>query len=234
MSKGFTFKQFTVCHDRCAMKVGTDGVLLGAWARGGRRMLDIGSGTGLIALMLAQRFDGARIDGVEVDGEAVAQSRENVAASPFADRIAIHETDFRHFQPQAPYDAIVSNPPFFLNGLKNPDEGRSTARHSDPLFFKSFFRFSKQWLADSGEVSLIIPSEHYEDIATEAYLLGFLLSRRVWVRSSPRKPVGRCLLAFAKRRMGMPEAQEVCLMETGGRQSDWYREKVFQFIIHNS
>jgi tRNA1Val (adenine37-N6)-methyltransferase len=231
MSNGFTFKRFRVRHDRCAMKVGTDGVLVGAWARGGRRMLDIGSGTGLIALMLAQRFDEAWVDGLEVDAEAVAQSRENIAASPFADRIAIHQTAFQYFRPQTPYDAIVSNPPFFLNGLKNPDDGRTRARHSDPMFFKSFFRFSKQWLADSGEVSLVIPSEHYEDVSAEAYLLGFLLSRRVWVRSSPRKPVERCLLAFAKRRTGMPEEREVCLMENGGEISTWYKEITCEFYL---
>lgn len=231
MSIGFTFRQFAVRHDRCAMKVGTDGVLLGAWAHGGRRMLDIGSGTGLVSLMLAQRFAGARVDGVEVDAGAVAQSRGNVAASPFAGRIAIHETAFQRFCPPAPYDAIVSNPPFFLNGLKNPDDSRSKARHADLLFFKSFFRFSKQWLSGPGEVSLVIPSEHYEAIAAEAYLLGFLLSRRVWVRSSCRKPVERCLLAFAKRRTKMPEEREVWLMEDGGEQSDWYRELTHEFYL---
>lgn len=198
-------------------------------------MLDIGSGTGLISLMLAQRYANAWIDGVEVDGEAVVQSRENVAASPFADRIAIHETAFQHFSPQAPYDAIVSNPPFFLNGLKNPDNSRAGARHADPLFFKAFFRFSKQWLSAEGEVSLIIPSEHYEAISAEAYLLGFLLSRRVWVRSTPRKPVERCLLAFSKRRPGMPEEREVCLMDKGGKKSEWYRKMTDEFfVIHNS
>ena len=112
----FKFKQFTIWQSDCAMKVGTDGTLLGAWAQassGPCRILDIGTGTGLIALMMAQRYPQASVVGVDIDASAVNQAKENVKASPFADRIAIFETDICHFIADQPFDAIVCNPPFF-------------------------------------------------------------------------------------------------------------------------
>ena len=124
----FRFQQFIVHHDRCAMKVGTDGVLLGAWARGGARILDVGTGTGLIALMMAQRYEQATVDAVEIDTEACQQAIDNVAESPFTNRINVICDAVQHFSMESErlkaYDAIVSNPPFFENALKNPDKGR--------------------------------------------------------------------------------------------------------------
>lgn len=231
MPNGFTFKQFSVRHDRCAMKVGTDGVLIGAWARGGGRMLDIGAGTGLVSLMLAQRFPEAKVEGVETDAEAVEQCRGNIAASPFADRVRVYASAFQNFVPDAPYDAIVSNPPYFLNGMKNNDESRAAARHSDVTFFKDFFRFSKQWLRPSGEVSLVLPADGVDEVSAEAYLKGMMLCRRVWVRTVPGKPVERCLLSFAKQRFSAPEMGEVCLMNSDGRRSSWYDNLTHDFYL---
>lgn len=124
MKNRFDFKQFSICQDQCSMKVGTDGVLLGAWADGGRRILDIGTGTGIIALMMAQRFPDAAIDAIEIDHDACRQAAGNIAATPFADRIRIHECPIQHFQTTMRYDAIVSNPPYFINSMKNPDKKR--------------------------------------------------------------------------------------------------------------
>lgn len=117
------------------MKVGTDGVLLGAWAQGGTRILDIGTGTALIALMLAQRFPDAHVTGIDIDDEACQQARENVANTPFADRVEVVHEALQAFIPQegGVYDSIVSNPPYFHNSLKNPDERRAQARHTDAL-----------------------------------------------------------------------------------------------------
>ena len=232
MPNGFTFKQFSVRHDRCAMKVGTDGVLIGAWARGGRRLLDIGAGTGLVSLMLAQRFPSATVEGLEIDAEAAAQCQENMAASPFADRVKVYASAFQDFVPDSPYDAIVSNPPYFLNGMKNNDESRAAARHSDVTFFKDFFSFSKQWLRPSGEVSLVLPANDVEEISAEAYLMGMMLCRRVWVRTMPDKPVERCLLSFAMQRFSPPEMEEVCLMDSDGRRSSWCENLTCDFYLH--
>ena len=109
---GFKFKQFEIHQDRCAMKVGTDGVLLGAWAPGGKRILDVGSGTGLISLMMAQRFPEAQVLGIDMDGEACEEAAENVAASPFAGSVHVSHCPLQDFLSSQPYDAIVSNPPF--------------------------------------------------------------------------------------------------------------------------
>ena len=128
----FRFKQFAVRQDRCPMKVGTDGVLLGAWAEvrpGDRRMLDVGTGTGLIALMLAQR-SAAWITAVDIDVECATQAAENFAASPWADRLDAVSVAVQRYDPVEKFDLIVSNPPYYVDSLLSPDEGRNTARHA--------------------------------------------------------------------------------------------------------
>ena len=146
----FNFKQFTVYHDLCARKVGTDGVLLGALADGGKRILDIGTGTGLIALMMAQRFPGAHITGIDIDRDAVLQAQSNVAASPFANSIDIIQTDFADFTTTDTYDSITCNPPFFENSAPCPDEKRSMARHTASLPFSTPISKTARLLADNG------------------------------------------------------------------------------------
>lgn len=151
----FAFKKFVIHQDRCAMKVGTDGVLLGAWANGGSRILDIGTGTGLIALMMAQRFAEATIDAVEIDAEAAAQARENVATNAYADRISIAETAIQLYPTHHKYDAIVSNPPFFIDSLLTPNAQRTTARHACALKYCELFAAVKVLLDSDGEFSAI-------------------------------------------------------------------------------
>ncbi|MFM2293328.1 MAG: hypothetical protein RIS29_3141, partial [Bacteroidota bacterium] len=130
----FRFKQFTVFHDRCAMKVGIDGVLLGCWTNVAdtSMVLDIGTGTGLIALMIAQRTD-AHIDAIDIDEGAFEQAMINVQASPWSSRLNVVLSSLQDFVSDKKYDLIVSNPPYFINSLKNPDEQRTTARHTDSL-----------------------------------------------------------------------------------------------------
>lgn len=229
MSEGFDFKMFSVRHDRCAMKVGTDGVLLGAWASGGERLLDIGTGTGIVALMMAQRFADAMVDAVEIDADAAAQAADNVARSPFAHRINVFHTSFEAFVPQHQYSAIVSNPPYFLNGLVAADGARTTARHAEDNFFEHFFRFAKRWLCADGEVSLILPAQSIEAVSREAYLKGFLLSKRILLRTTPSKSAERCLIAFAKQRDNEPQISEECLLTSEGQRSEWADELTKEF-----
>ena len=144
-SDSFRFRQFELRQDRCAMKVGTDGTLLGAWAlmpgEASGRVLDIGTGTGLIALMMAQRYPEAEVTAIDIDAGAVSQARENVAASPFARRVTVMEMALQQMgetspvadQPSSRYDAIVCNPPFFVNSLVCPDARRTAARHASSL-----------------------------------------------------------------------------------------------------
>jgi tRNA1Val (adenine37-N6)-methyltransferase len=229
----FHFKQFSICQDTCALKVGTDGVLLGSWAQGGKRILDIGTGTGLIALMMAQRFPDAVVDAVEIDADAAAQAMENVKASPFADRIYIHETaiqKFTPFPPQGTFDSIVSNPPFFQQSLKAPDAKRTLARHTDSLSFRDLIKSAVRLLAATGEFSVVIPFNMRTSLIDEAIIQGLSLSRSVAVKTVPHKAAKRYLLAFRKEHSENIVEQEVVMTESGER-SPWYQELTKDFYL---
>lgn len=231
MSISFQFKKFTVLQDHCAMKVGTDGVLLGAWAQGGHRVLDIGTGTGLIALMMAQRFPQALIDAIEIDHDAAVQAAENVACSPFADRVHIIESALQTFKPTTHYNIIVTNPPFFAHSLRAPESSRSLARQTDSLPFAAIFSFAIEYLAPDGELSAIIPSDYLDEFSQEAFLRGLFLSRQYNVRTVERKPAKRCLVAFSPSRPDAFDRRDVVLLEEGNKRSCWYRELTRDFYL---
>lgn len=224
----FTFRQFSVRQDRCAMKVGTDGVLLGAWADGGSRILDIGAGTGLISLMMAQRFPGALIDGVEADVEAADQAADN--AKPFP-QVAIHAVRLQDWEPPEPYDCIVSNPPFFIDSLKNPSRQRSLARHDVDLSFADIVSFAKRWLTETGQLSVILPADVVEQFSEIAYFSGFRMCRQSLVQTTECKPFKRQLLAFSKSMTCPLVRTEHCLLQANGSRSDWYADITKDFYI---
>lgn len=226
----FRFKRFEIRQDHSAMKVGTDGVLLGAWAEGGARILDIGAGTGLIALMMAQRFPAAEVDGVDIDREACEEARENVQASPFAERVRICHARLQDYHAE-PYDAIVSNPPFFVGSLKNPDERRTLARHSDSLPFSDLFSGVKRLLKPGGIFSVIIPEEVKDDFVSEGYVAGFRLVGTCSVRTVARKPPKRCLLAFCQDGKRAFVSEEGILNAAGGQRSEWYANLTRDFYL---
>ncbi|MDR1525222.1 MAG: methyltransferase [Tannerella sp.] len=156
----FQFKQFSVWHDRCAMKVGTDGVLLGAWVPVGHAacsVLDVGAGTGLVAMMIAQRNTEAEIDAVEIDKDACEQALENIGKSPFGGRINVIHQSFPEYAAAKKYDLIVSNPPFFAHSLKCPDQKRSAARHNDTLPLGLLVEHALEMLSECGRIALILP-----------------------------------------------------------------------------
>lgn len=235
MTDGFRFRQFSVRHDRCAMKVGTDGVLLGAWAPGGRSILDIGTGTGLIALMMAQRFPEAHVTGIDIDGDAALQARENAAVSPFAPRIEVAHSSLAGFvaaaSPPLSFDSIVCNPPFFLHSLKNPDARRSVARHADSLPFADLFRGVAALLAPSGVFSAIVPAEVFEAFTAEASIAGLFVSRLTRVRTTPRKPPKRSLVAFSRLRPDTLVEEECVMSQSDGSRSEWYRGLTTEFYL---
>lgn len=219
----FRFKQFTVSQARCAMKVGTDGTLLGAWARGGQRVLDIGTGTGLIALMMAQRFSSAHVTGIDINPDAVLQAKANVTLSPFADRISIEQADVKHFQAQ-PFDAIVSNPPFFVDSLESPDEQRTLARHASSLSYAALMAAAWQLLTDEGELSVIIPFDCKARLEAEVMVQGFFKVREWAVKTTPQKMPRRFLMAFRKH-PGVLDIGE------GTIGSAWYHELTKDFYL---
>ena len=197
----FAFKQFTIHHDRCAMKVGTDGVLLGAWVNlsNSHRILDIGTGTGLIALMMAQRCNDSNITAIDIDTEAVSQANENIQASPWKDRVIAIQQDIRSFHPNKSFDTIVSNPPYFINSLKSSDTQRNTARHTDTLSAEDLIQKADELLTDEGRFSIILPTEQIENLIQISERVGLYPSRCTHVITRPGLMPKRTLMEFCKR-----------------------------------
>lgn len=210
-----------------ALRIGTDGVLIGAWADApaeASRMLDVGAGCGLIALMLAQRYPGAGIVASEIDVDSVADMRLNIANSPWPDRITVAEGDFRGVE--GAFDMIVSNPPYFTSGELAPDAARARARHASELSPLSLVRFAAERLTENGVLAMIAPMEIDKDIEAEAAFCRLHLRRRTDVATSPRRGVTRVLWAFAKTQGEVPEKNRIDL------NSDDYKILTKDFYLH--
>lgn len=209
-----------VRHDKCAMKVGTDGSLLGAWAHAGqsRKILDVGTGTGLIALMLAQRSE-ATIDAIDIDADACLQARENVAASPFAERVNVYHMPLSEYAPlhEGRYDLIVSNPPYFADSLKCPDRKRSMARHTDTLPLRDLLRDCRRLLATNGRIALILPYDQRENVLNACQENTLFLSEEVEVSSVENAKPKRWLIELSADPVTSPLLSQLTL-ETRERQ----------------
>ncbi len=199
----FSFKQFTVFHHKCAMKVGIDGVLLGAWAdvSNTENALDVGTGSGLIALMLAQRCD-AEIKGIDIEPNAVIQAYENVNDSPWKLRISIEQTSLQDFAENSPkkYDLIVSNPPYFVDSLKNPDENRTLARHTDSLSHTELLLYSNLLLTHIGKLAVILPLNQGLEMIKNAEKTKFYCNKITYVYPKPDVDIKRVLLEFSQEK----------------------------------
>ncbi|MEG1585272.1 MAG: methyltransferase [Bacteroidales bacterium] len=196
----FRFKQFTVYQEKCAMKVGTDGVLLGAWCsiEGKKRVLDIGTGTGLISLMIAQRNEEVIIDALEIDDDAAIQAADNFGRSPWADRLTAIRSDFMEYMPSQAikYDLIVSNPPYFENSLKADCGKRTQARHTDTLSFEDLLLHASRLLSPEGVLSLVYPIDIDEKVQRQALLNGLICNRQTFVKGNPTANPKRVLSEF--------------------------------------
>jgi tRNA1Val (adenine37-N6)-methyltransferase len=202
MSAGFQCKKFYVAHDRCAMKVGTDGLLLGAFAPvppPGGDILDIGAGSGLISLMLAQRTAGANaIDAIELDPAAAEQAAANVANSPWPNAIRLIKGDILTYSSGKRYRLIVSNPPFFQQSLLSPDQRRTQARHTDSLPFGALLQKTAELLHSEGIFALILPLSSAQSLLVLAQAQGWFVAQYCAVRSNDTKPVQRVLLCLSR------------------------------------
>ena len=227
----FRFKQFFIEDSKCAMKVGTDGVLLGAWAPivfsnqcSVFRILDVGTGSGLIARMLMQRCPEAEVEGIDIDEAAVDQAREN--------GVKAYCSSLQKWQDS--YDLIVSNPPYFQNSLKNPDEGRKAARHTDTLSYAELVHHSARLLTEHGLLALILPAEAENEIRQLAAVENLFLTHVTRVFSKEGKKPKRVLLAFSLNTgiTGYRYTDDILVLEDekGGRSLP-YQELCKEFYL---
>jgi tRNA1Val (adenine37-N6)-methyltransferase len=226
----FRFKQFTIHDDRCAMKVGTDGVLLGAWTDCGKalQVLDIGTGSGLLALMIAQRQPEARVTALEIDETAFLQAFENATASPFAERISIFHTALQQFRPPSPFDLIVCNPPFFKVSSTAPDAQRNLARQAEQLALEDIFGFCRDHLTVSGQLSIIFPV--YGETEQIAASFGLFTARRTWVKGMPHLPAKRVLYTFRKKNTETIE-EEIVIESSRHEYTEVYKSLLKDFYL---
>lgn len=212
----FQFKQFSIEQDRCAMKVGTDGVLLGAWSpipENVFSVLDIGAGTGIIALMIAQRSFAEQIDAVEIDEEAYEQAVENFENSPWSDRLFCFHAGLDEFveEPEDEYDLIISNPPFYTEDYKTENEQRDLARFADAMPFEELIEAVALLLSESGIFSVIIPykeEEKFIALAKEVDLFTIKITR---VKGTPTSEIKRSLLAFSRNEIESVPVDELTI-----------------------
>lgn len=218
MSGIFRFKQFSVSQAGCAMKVNTDGVLLGALAAADqpKTILDIGTGTGVIGLMLAQRFGNSCIDAVEIDQVAAQTAQANFVKAPFADRLTLYPVSFEHFfndHPDKRYDLIASNPPFYINSLESPGAGKALAKHTDKDFFERLVIAAADALAVDGLLWLILPLDTAKMVKDMAVVNGLYLHQMISIRSYPESAPHREVLVFGRSAIEITRSELVIYAE---------------------
>lgn len=220
----FRFKQFSIAHDRATMKVGTDGVLLGAWTAvdQAKRILDVGTGTGVIALIMAQQSsDRAHIDAIDISEAAGTQAIENVANSPWPAKIKVYHQSLQDFT-ASPFDLIVSNPPYFNKSYKPPTEKRMQARHTETLSHETLLQNAKRLLAPHGKLNLILPVAEGKQLLEQATKMDWWCSRLCTFYSRKEKPPERLLLELQLQAVPTVE-QELILYESGNVWSSDYQ-----------
>ena len=231
----FNFKQFSVNQDSCSMKVGTDGVLLGAWAEVSKensRILDIGTGTGVISLMIAQRNESASIDAIDVDYDAVEQANSNFVASPWSQRLTTYCISLQDFCSQKKYDYIVSNPPYFINSFKA--EGmRGVARHTDTLSYSELIDGVLRLLNEEGVFSVILPYIESNIFIVQSALKGLFCNKRMDIKGVADKPIKRVLLQMSRKKSS-DVINEILVIETSVRHcyTDKYKELTKNFYLN--
>jgi tRNA1Val (adenine37-N6)-methyltransferase len=233
----FRFKQFTVFHDRCAMKVTTDACLFGAWCAREigemtnecPKLLDIGAGTGLLPLMIRQKNEAA-IDAVEINREAAAQAKENVENSGFAN-ISILNRDIRDFEPSLPYDVIVSNPPFYEQDLPSEDESRNTALHSHHLKLQELLQFAGKHLSPGGRFFLLMPYRRHDEVMRRLDEHDFYLQTKITVCQTPRHKPFRLMLCCSKEPASLKE-NEIIICNESNHYTKEFSELLGEYYLY--
>jgi tRNA1Val (adenine37-N6)-methyltransferase len=232
----FRFKQFTVYQDRCAMKVTMDACIFGAWVQvrdDMRHVLDVGTGTGLLSLMLAQRFPLLEIDAIEIDSASASQAAENVAASPFADRIRVIAGDARELLLHRKYDLLISNPPFFHRSLQSGDTRRMDVRHANSLSMQDLLRLGAEALRPDGQIAVLWPMTENRRWWRVAQTEGFYLGDQLCIQSNTN--ARRSCTASTYRR-GSPtssigRSEVLSIMNNDGSYTDRFAELLGPFYL---
>jgi len=199
-NSSFSFMHFTIQQDRCAMKVGTDGVLLGAWAdlEGVKKVLDIGTGTGLVALMIAQRAPEAQVLAIEIDFRAAEQAKDNFKSSKFRERLQVEHLRLQEFQYDGHFDLIICNPPFFPGGTPSPNQQRNMARQDESLDLVTLIQACSPWLAHHSRIALVIPADREMELKSLILEHDMHIRRLCRVRPNPLKEQKRILAEILK------------------------------------
>ena len=232
----FEFKRFKIRQDRCAMRVSTDAVLLGAWVipNGSKNILDIGTGSGVIALMLAQKTD-ARITAIDIDKESTEQARTNVAESTFRDKVEVLHSSFQELARNSSqkYNLIVTNPPYFIDSLKTSSEPRTTARHTDALSFEDLISGVKKMLDQKGKFCLILPTKEAQLFRQMAESKGLYLSKLLRIRTTPEKDTEkRHLMQFEFKETEFSESTLVIETDVSRNYTAEYKEFTKDYYIN--
>jgi len=214
----FRFKQFSIRQVNSAMKIGTDSVLLGSWAKieNAQTILDIGTGTGLLALMMAQRSHSSMIVGVEKEPLAYEEALYNIKSSKWSDRVHIKLSDIKNYLPDRKFDSIITNPPFFNNGIKPLGKERSEARHTGSLSFKDLMNSASHLLTPSGSLHVILPTQEFTQFMEQALFQDFHINRQLNVRPHDKKPEHRVLLTLTRTKKEY-QIERLSLHEVGNR-----------------
>jgi len=229
----FQFQQFRINQDRSAMKISTDAVLLGALANAENpvQILDIGTGTGVIALMLAQRFPQAKITAIELDDEAAGQARENFEESSFAGRLKVFAMRIQDFKSTLKFDLIVSNPPYFPDHLKSSDQKRNQALHTDQLSFEELIQKSSELLSEKGSFWVILPPRQMTDFIFLAEKDKLFLSEIYQVQDSPSKAVHRQIAKFTRFEQVVFEGK-LLIKNADGTPHESYKDLISGFLLN--
>lgn len=233
----FQFQQFGIHQGHAAQKVGTDSDLLGTLALGDKRILDIGTGTGVIALMMAQRYPEADITAVEIDDNAILDAEANFSESPWSDRIHLVHADFQLYARQAVedgklFDSVVCNPPYFDRSLEAPDQSRTRARHTSSLPFEALIGGAYNLLREGGYFSVCLPPEVIEDFQSLCIIRGFWLQEDYRILSVPEKPVKRYIQVFRKGPADL-RVHNHCMRNADRTNSQWYNTLLGDFRCKN-
>lgn len=230
----FRYKQFDIVQEHAAMKVGTDSDLLGTLAAGGTDILDIGTGTGIISLMMAQRFPDAKISAIDIDENAILDASVNFANSPFSSRLSLIHISFQDFlassSGQESFDCVVCNPPYFDKSLECDNLSKTRARHSSSLPFHVLIKGAYDLLVSGGVFSVCIPPEVLEDFSAECLFCGFWLKDIYKIKSVPEKEPKRYVLVHQKGNPGTTSSYTFSMRNSDKTRSDWYKQQLKDFL----